>query len=310
MINVSTEADIERLRQVAQLLQAENDRLHHRLLKLTKELSQAQGGDADRLQLELQLLKEQLHQRNQALFGDSSEKRSPGAKKGEEEPAQPRAGHGPKPQPSLPIEEVLFELDEADRMCPKCGGDLVEMAGQFEEADVIDVVSREFRTRSAQNGREALERVAEGLPDLVLTDVMMPEMSGTELCRALKTDPETSAVPVVPVTSKAEGEMKVEGLELGADDYVTKPFHPRELMARVRSLVTQRRLRRELAGRNDELESAMAELESTQVQLVQSERLAAVGELAAGIAHQSLPLVSKTGRVDGPASRHNPPRAE
>jgi transposase len=145
VINVSTEADIERLRQVAQLLQAENDRLHHRLLKLTKELSQAQGGDVDRLQLELQLLKEQLHQRNQALFGDSSEKRSQGAKKDEEEPAQPRTGHGPKPQPSLPIEEVLFELDDADRMCPKCGGDLVETAGQFEEADVIDVVSREFR---------------------------------------------------------------------------------------------------------------------------------------------------------------------
>ena len=122
--------------------------------------------------------------------------------------------------------------------------------------------------------------------EVVLTDVMMPEMSGTELCRELKTNPETSALPVVLVTSKAEGEMKVEGLELGADDYVTKPFHPRELMARVRSLVVQRCLRRELAGRNEELEVAMADLEQTQVQLVQSERLAAVGELAAGIAHE------------------------
>ena len=145
MINVSTEADIERLRQVAELLQAENDRLHHRLLQLTAELSKAQGGDADRLQLELQLLKEQLHQRNQALFGTSSEKRSRSGKNSEEEPAAPRTGHGPRPQPSLPIEEVVFELDDADRMCPKCGGELSEMAGQFEEADVVDVVSREFR---------------------------------------------------------------------------------------------------------------------------------------------------------------------
>ena len=142
MINVSTEADIERLRQVAQLLQAENDRLHDRLLQLTQELSRAQGGEVDRLQLELQLLKEQLHQRNQAIFGTSSEK---GRRSPEPEPAKPRTGHGPKPQPSLPIEEVLFELDEADRMCPKCGGELSEMAGQFEEADVVDVVSREFR---------------------------------------------------------------------------------------------------------------------------------------------------------------------
>jgi signal transduction histidine kinase len=148
------------------------------------------------------------------------------------------------------------------------------------------LVGREFRTRSARNGREALERVAESLPDLVLTDVMMPEMSGTELCRALKSDAATAGVPVVLVTSKAESEMKVEGLELGADDYVTKPFHPRELMARVRALVTQRCLRRELAGRNRDLESAMAELEQAQVKLVQSERLAAVGELAAGIAHE------------------------
>ncbi len=151
---------------------------------------------------------------------------------------------------------------------------------------LLFLVGREFRTRSARNGQEALERVAEAVPDLVLTDVMMPEMSGTELCRALKANPETSAVPVVLVTSKAEGEMKVEGLELGADDYVTKPFHPRELMARVRSLVTQRCLRRELALRNEELEAALAELEQAQVQLVQSERLAAVGELAAGIAHE------------------------
>jgi len=151
---------------------------------------------------------------------------------------------------------------------------------------LLFLVGREFRTRFARNGREALERIAEGLPDLVLTDVMMPEMSGTELCRALKTDPATSGVPVVLVTSKAEGEMKVEGLELGADDYVTKPFHPRELLARVRSLVTQRVLRRQLAGRNQELERTLAELGQAQVQLVQSERLAAVGELAAGIAHE------------------------
>jgi signal transduction histidine kinase len=88
------------------------------------------------------------------------------------------------------------------------------------------------------------------------------------------------------VTSKAEREMKIEGLELGADDYLTKPFHPRELMARVRSLVRVRRLERELAGRNQTLSKALADLEQTQVQLVQAERLAAVGALAAGVAHE------------------------
>jgi signal transduction histidine kinase len=98
---------------------------------------------------------------------------------------------------------------------------------------------------------------------------------------------------VVLVTSKAEREMKIEGLEMGADDYVTKPFHPRELMARVRSLVKLRLVQEELAVRNkllestnEELRNAMEELREAGAQLVKSERLAAVGELAAGVAHE------------------------
>jgi len=155
------------------------------------------------------------------------------------------------------------------------------------------LIGQEFRVRVASNGREGLECMKESVPDLVLTDVMMPEMSGTELCREIKANPDWAGVPVVLVTSKAEREMKIEGLELGADDYVTKPFHPRELLARVRSLVKLRRLQEELAIRNaslkstnEELRVAMQDLREAGVQLVQSERLAAVGELAAGIAHE------------------------
>jgi len=114
-----------------------------------------------------------------------------------------------------------------------------------------------------------------------VTDVMMPEMSGTELCEAIKTDPALAGVPVMLVTSKAEREMKIRGLELGADDYVTKPFHPRELVARARSLVRLRALQLELAEQNAALERALEHLRQTEVALVQAERLAAVGELAA-----------------------------
>jgi len=148
------------------------------------------------------------------------------------------------------------------------------------------LLSREYRVRVTKNGREALEALRSQPPDLVLTDVMMPEMSGTELCRAIKGDPATRAIPVVLVTSKAEAEMKIEGLELGADDYVTKPFHHRELLARVRVLVRQHRLGIELARQNSALESALDELRQAEGRLIQSERLAAVGELAAGIAHE------------------------
>jgi signal transduction histidine kinase len=155
------------------------------------------------------------------------------------------------------------------------------------------LVGQEFRVRVAPNGRAGLELLRQRLPDLVLTDVMMPEMSGTELCQAIKSDPKSQGIPVVLVTSKAEREMKIEGLELGADDYVTKPFHPRELMARVRSLVKLRRLQealavqnRLLASTNAELQATLAELREAGVQLVRAERLAAVGELAAGVAHE------------------------
>ena len=148
------------------------------------------------------------------------------------------------------------------------------------------IVGREFRVRVTSNGREALEALRESAPDLVLSDVMMPEMSGIDLCKAIKEDIETQGIPVVLVTSKAEREMKIEGLERGADDYVTKPFHPRELLARVRSLVRVRALQKILADRNEILERTLKELKQAEVQLVQSERLAAVGELAAGIAHE------------------------
>ncbi len=145
MIDVSKETDIERLRQVAQLLMAENDRLHRRLQGLVQQLAQATGEEADQLQLELDQLREQLAQRNQALFGTSSEKRGQGQPgPGEAATRAPQKGHGPTPQPELPVVEQVCELDDADRACPKCGGTLSEMVGQFETADVVDVVARSF----------------------------------------------------------------------------------------------------------------------------------------------------------------------
>jgi signal transduction histidine kinase len=151
---------------------------------------------------------------------------------------------------------------------------------------IKSILGREFAVHVASNGRRALDLTRTIKPDLVVTDIMMPEMSGTELCRAIKTDPNTVATPVMLVSSKADGEMKVEGLELGADDYVTKPFHPRELLARARGLVKLRRLQHKVEARNKSLETALEELKSAEAILVQSERLAAVGEIAAGIAHE------------------------
>jgi DNA-binding response OmpR family regulator len=91
-----------------------------------------------------------------------------------------------------------------------------------------------YRVLTAYNGREALEIADNELPDLVILDIMMPEMNGYEFMRAHRAEKDT---PIIMLTAKVEDDDKVLGLELGADDYVTKPFKPRELMARVRNIL-------------------------------------------------------------------------
>ncbi|NPA06852.1 MAG: response regulator transcription factor [Chloroflexi bacterium] len=91
-----------------------------------------------------------------------------------------------------------------------------------------------FEVLAAYDGREALKRVREDLPDLVLLDVMLPDMDGFEVLKLIR---EVSDVPVIMVTAKGEEEDIVRGLELGADDYITKPFSPRELVSRIRAVL-------------------------------------------------------------------------
>ena len=94
-----------------------------------------------------------------------------------------------------------------------------------------------FETLLAPSGQEALQHLRRRVPDLVLLDLMLPDVSGTELCRTVKSDPRTKHVPVMMLTAKSEEVDKVVGFELGADDYVTKPFSVRELVLRVRAVL-------------------------------------------------------------------------
>jgi len=111
-------------------------------------------------------------------------------------------------------------------------------------AYVASCLRAEFRVLTAAAGEAGLAMVAEAGPDLVLSDLMMPGLDGLELCRRLKTDERTSHIPVVLLTARTADESRLAGLELGADDYLTKPFRPQELRARVRNLLTQRALLR------------------------------------------------------------------
>ena len=107
-----------------------------------------------------------------------------------------------------------------------------------DEADVIDMLVMNLRTAgfqvmTAEDGASALAKARNESPSLIILDLMLPKMPGLEICKVLKGDVATRHIPVIMLTAKAEEVDKIVGLELGADDYVTKPFSPRELMLRV-----------------------------------------------------------------------------
>jgi two-component system phosphate regulon response regulator PhoB len=98
-----------------------------------------------------------------------------------------------------------------------------------------------FRCRTAATGAEALARVRTATPDLIVLDLMLPGFDGLEVCRRLRADPATAALPIIMLTAKADEVDRVVGLEMGADDYLAKPFSPKELVARVRAVLRRAR---------------------------------------------------------------------
>ncbi|MEX2143918.1 MAG: response regulator [Anaerolineales bacterium] len=122
---------------------------------------------------------------------------------------------------SKPIIRILVVDDDLDTV--KLIGTTLEKQG--------------YTISAAQDGVEALEKVAQRHPDLILLDIMMPKMDGIEVLRRLRADPATASIPVILFTAKAQVDDKVAGLDAGADEYLTKPTHPAELVARVRSLL-------------------------------------------------------------------------
>jgi len=107
-------------------------------------------------------------------------------------------------------------------------------------------LSEKYNILVAANGKEGLNTARKHLPDLVITDVMMPEMSGTELCRLLKNDIQISHIPVILLTAKASDNAQIEGFEAGADAYITKPFNMDILLLRIRHLIEQQEQRKNL----------------------------------------------------------------
>ncbi len=111
-----------------------------------------------------------------------------------------------------------------------------------DEKDIVDILKynlereNEFEVITAKDGREALE-AAESIPDLILLDIMMPEVNGFEVCKQLKNNVETSKIPIIFLTAKENEIDEILGLEIGADDYISKPISPRKVLARIKSVI-------------------------------------------------------------------------
>ena len=120
----------------------------------------------------------------------------------------------------MPIKALIIEDDQ----------DIVALVRHYFEKE-------NFILKDAGDGVSGLKKAETDKPDLIILDLMLPELDGLEVCRELKSNPKTSSIPIIMLTAKGEESDKIIGLELGADDYLTKPFSPKELVARVKALI-------------------------------------------------------------------------
>ncbi len=207
-------------------------------------------------------------------------------------------GNGLGASPAEPMQEVFktadrfLNLDVSDGL-PKgtqagCGQHRILVVD--DEADMrrflLNNLKDSFRISLAANGKDALELARDLHPNLMILDWMMPEMDGLAVCQRIKADESTRDIRVIMLTARSDEVSKIQALESGADDFLLKPFSSIELIARIRSCLREADLRNDLREQNVYLKKTLADLESTRLQLVHSEKMAGIGCLASGILHE------------------------
>lgn len=145
--------------------------------------------------------------------------------------------------PDFPFDSQKFTEETSEPQNPENAYTVLLVEDNLEmRAAIRNIFSNHYQVLLASNGKEALEVIREKMPDLIVSDVMMPEMSGTELCAQIKGNPDMCHIPIILLTALNTPEQNIEGLNLGADDYITKPFDARILLARANSLLRNRML--------------------------------------------------------------------
>jgi CheY-like chemotaxis protein len=151
---------------------------------------------------------------------------------------------------------------------------------------LVSQLDQDYEIVEAVDGREALAKAQTTLPDLILLDLMMPHMDGLQVCRELRTHAPTVGIPIILLTARADEEAKFDALQMGANEFLAKPFSSVELQARVRNLIERHRYQHHLSRQNVALSNAIEQIKETESQLVQSEKLSSLGRLSAGIIHE------------------------
>jgi len=147
-------------------------------------------------------------------------------------------------------------------------------------------LAREYQVLEAVDGQQAIEKAIQFLPDVIVLDMMMPEKDGLQACREIRQHTSTQSIPIVLLTARADEETKLAALTAGASDFLAKPFSTTELHVRIKNLVESYDYQRRLSKQNSALELTIEQLKDTEIQLVQSEKLASLGRMSAGIIHE------------------------
>jgi signal transduction histidine kinase len=147
-------------------------------------------------------------------------------------------------------------------------------------------LSANFEVLEAVDGLQAVDKAAQFLPDIILSDMMMPEKDGLQVCRELRERVSTRSIPIVLLTARADEKTKMDCLQAGASDFLGKPFSLTEVSVRLKNLVDSHLYQRELFVQKQQLEAALEQVKETEVLMVRNEKLAALGRMSAGLIHE------------------------
>jgi signal transduction histidine kinase len=183
-----------------------------------------------------------------------------------------------------PLQEALRPVETGRN------GNLPTLLVADDEPDMLrflkSQLSSHYRVLEAVDGQQAIEKASQFLPDIIILDMMMPEKDGMQACREIREHTSTQAIPIILLTARADEETKLAALSAGASDFLAKPFSTTELHVRIRNLVASHQYQRKLSKQNQVLESTVEQLKETETQLVQTEKLASLGRMSAGIIHE------------------------